>query len=143
MKYLLDTHTLLWWVTAPEALPLSLRGFLDDTSNELLLSVAVPWELAIKTNAGKLDAHQILRDIEFGQLEQDLKVLRVEISHVIRAGFLPLHHRDPFDRLLAAQALELGIPVVSRDKIFDLYGVQRIWNLAAPDAPPARRGDKF
>jgi PIN domain nuclease of toxin-antitoxin system len=127
MRYLLDTHTLLWWVTKPEALPPSLRDLLDDPANELLLSVAVPWELAIKTNTGKLDAHQILRDIEFGQLEQELRILRAEVSHVIRAGFLPLYHRDPFDRLLAAQALELAIPIVSRDAIFDRYGVQRIW----------------
>jgi PIN domain nuclease of toxin-antitoxin system len=69
MKYLLDTHTFLWWVTAPEVLPLTLRDFLDDPFHELLLSVAVPWELAIKTNSGKLDARQILRDIELGQLE--------------------------------------------------------------------------
>ena len=127
MRYLLDTHTLLWWVTKPEALPPSLRDLLDDPANELLLSIAVPWELAIKTNTGKLDAHQILRDIEFGQLEQELRILRAEVSHVIRAGFLPLYHRDPFDRLLAAQALELAIPIVSRDAIFDRYGVQRIW----------------
>ncbi len=128
MKYLLDTHTLLWWITTPETLPETLRAFLDDRTNELLLSVAVPWELAIKTNTGKLDAHQILHDLELGQLEQELQVLRAEISHVIRAGLLPLHHRDPFDRLLIAQALDLGIPIVSRDRIFDSYGVQRIWN---------------
>jgi PIN domain nuclease of toxin-antitoxin system len=128
MRYLLDTHTLLWWVTTPEALPQSLRNCLDDPSNALLLSVAVPWELAIKTNTGKLDAHQILRDIESGQLKLELEVLRAEISHVIRAGLLPLHHRDPFDRLLTAQALELRIPIVSRDRVFDLYGVQRIWD---------------
>jgi PIN domain nuclease of toxin-antitoxin system len=128
MRYLLDTHTLLWWVTAPEVLPQSLRDFLDDPSNELLLSVAVPWELAIKTNTGKLDAHQILCDIESGQLKMELEVLRAEISHVIRAGLLPLHHRDPFDRLLAAQALDLRVPIVSRDRVFDLYGVKRIWD---------------
>ena len=127
MKYLLDTHTFLWWVTAPEVLPLTLRDFLDDPSHELLLSIAVPWELAIKTNSGKLDARQILRDIELGQLEIELQVLRAEVSHVIRDGFLPLHHRAPFDRLLAAQALDLGIPIVSHDRIFDLYGVKRIW----------------
>jgi PIN domain nuclease of toxin-antitoxin system len=127
MRYLLDTHAFLWWVTKPEVLTQSLRDFLDEPSNELLLSVAIPWELAIKTNAGKLDARQLLREIENGQLEPDLQVLPAEVSHVIRAGLLPLHHRDPFDRLLAAQALELGFPIVSRDRIFDLYGVQRIW----------------
>jgi PIN domain nuclease of toxin-antitoxin system len=127
VRYLLDTHTLLWWVTEPEALSKPLLSFLDDPSNELLLSVVVPWELAIKTNSGKLDAGQLLRDIEFGQLRHDLEILRAEVSHVIRAGFLPLHHRDPFDRLLAAQALDLGIAVISRDRIFDRYGVKRIW----------------
>jgi PIN domain nuclease of toxin-antitoxin system len=128
MRYLLDTHTFLWWVTVPEALPRTLRDLLDDRTNELLLSVAVPWELAIKTNAGKLEAHQILLDIESGQLNPDLQILRAEVSHVIRAGLLPLHHRDPFDRLLAAQALDLKIPIVSRDRVFELYGVNRIWD---------------
>jgi PIN domain nuclease of toxin-antitoxin system len=127
MRYLLDTHTLLWWVSTPEALPPSLRDLLDDRSNELLLSIATPWELAIKTNSGKLDATQILRDIESGQLKGDVEVLLAQVSQAIRAGLLPLHHRDPFDRLLAAQALDLGIPLVSRDPVFDLYGVQRIW----------------
>lgn len=127
MKYLLDTHALLWWVSTPELLPPSLRDLLDDRSNELLLSIVTPWELAIKTNTGKLDAGQILRDIESDRLKGDVEILSAQVSHVIRAGMLPLHHRDPFDRLLAAQALELAIPIVSRDRIFDRYGAQRIW----------------
>lgn len=128
MKCLLDTHALLWWVTTPEVLSPALLDLLADRSNELLLSVAVPWELAIKTNTGKLDAGKILREIEFGRLKDDMHVLPAEVSHIIRAGMLPLHHRDPFDRLLAAQALELGVPIVSLDTKFDLYGVKRIWN---------------
>lgn len=128
MKCLLDTHALLWWVTTPEVLSPALLDLLSDRSNELLLSVAVPWELAIKTNTGKLDAGKILREIEFGRLKEDLQMLPAEVSHVIRAGMLPLHHRDPFDRLLAAQALELGVPIVSLDTKFDLYGVKRIWD---------------
>ena len=128
MRYLLDTHTVLWWVTRPEILPPTLLDLLDDRANELVLSVAVPWELAIKTNTGKLEAKKILRELEFGQLKIDLQILRAELSHVIRAGMLPLHHRDPFDRLMAAQALELGTPIVSIDTVFDLYGVQRIWH---------------
>ena len=128
MRCLLDTHSLLWWITKPEILPPSLCIFLDDPSNDLLLSVAVPWELAIKTKTGTLDATLVLREIQRGQLSVDLQVLRAEVSHVIRAGLLPLHHRDPFDRLLTAQALELGIPIVSCDRIFDVYGVKRIWD---------------
>jgi PIN domain nuclease of toxin-antitoxin system len=128
MRCLLDTHALLWWISTPEVLPPPLRDLLDDRSNELLLSIATPWELAIKTNFGKLDAGQILRDIENGQLKGDVEILLAQLSHVIRAGMLPLHHRDPFDRLLAAQALDLRIPLVSRDRVFDAYGVQRIWD---------------
>jgi PIN domain nuclease of toxin-antitoxin system len=127
MKYLLDTHTVLWWFTRPELLPPALLDLLEDRANELFLSVAAPWELAIKTNTGKLDATKILRELQSGPLQVDLHILRAELSHVIRAGMLPLHHRDPFDRLMAAQALELGIPIVSRDRVFDLYGVNRIW----------------
>ena len=92
------------------------------------MSIVTPWELAIKNSTGKLDAEQILRDIESGGLNHDLHLLSAEISHVIAAGRLPRHHGDPFDRLLIAQALQLGIPIVSNDKTFDLYGVQRIWD---------------
>jgi len=128
LRYLVDTHTLLWWVTAPELLPGSALNFLDDLSNQILMSIVTPWELAIKNGTGKLDAGQILLDIESGRLNQDVHLLSAEISHVIAAGGLPLHHRDPFDRLLIAQALNLGIPIISNDKTFDLYGVQRIWD---------------
>lgn len=128
MRYLLDTHTLLWWLTKPKILSESIRSLLDDRSNDLLLSIVTPWELAIKTRTGKLDASQVLREIEHGQVKLDLSMLHAEVSQVIRAGMLPLHHRDPFDRLLAAQALDLRVPIISRDRVFDLYGVQRIWN---------------
>jgi PIN domain nuclease of toxin-antitoxin system len=128
MRCLLDTHILLWWMTKPKILSPGMRDFLDDRSNELLLSVVTPWEIAIKTNSGKLDGHPVLRKIESSQLNEDVRILRTEISQVIRAGLLPSYHRDPFDRLLAAQALELGIPIISKDGIFDLYGVRRIWH---------------
>jgi PIN domain nuclease of toxin-antitoxin system len=92
------------------------------------MSIVTPWELALKNSTGKLDAEQILLDIESGRLNQDLRLLSAEISHVIAAGRLPRHHGDPFDRLIIAQSLDLRIPVVSHDKAFDLYGVQRIWD---------------
>lgn len=128
MRCLLDTHTLLWWITKPKVLSNSLLEFLEDRSNDLLLSVATPWELAIKTNQGKLDGHPILREIQFGRLKTALEFLPAELGHVIRAGLLPLYHKDPFDRLLAAQALDLGVSILSCDTIFDRYGVPRIWN---------------
>jgi PIN domain nuclease of toxin-antitoxin system len=128
MRYLLDTHALLWWVTEPEVLAPSTRDLLDDLANDVLMSIVTPWELAIKTSTGKLDAYQILHDIEHDQLNQQVRLLGADVSHVIRAGRLPQHHRDPFDRLLIAQALDLSIPIVSNDRTLDLYGVQRIWD---------------
>jgi PIN domain nuclease of toxin-antitoxin system len=75
-----------------------------------------------------LDAARILQDFDHTILFAGYQLIETKPSHVIRAGMLPLHHRDPFDRLLAAQALDLRIPLVSRDSIFDLYGVNRIWD---------------
>jgi PIN domain nuclease of toxin-antitoxin system len=125
MKYLLDTHTLLWALEAPESLPDSVRAILEDPSSSLLISIATPWELAIKTDSGKLDAKALLD--QFEQLS-GYDLLETRASQVIRAGFLPDVHRDPFDRLLAAQAIDLRLTLLSRDTIFDRYGVKRIWN---------------
>jgi PIN domain nuclease of toxin-antitoxin system len=125
MKYLLDTHTLLWALEAPESLPDSVRAILEDPSSSLLISIATPWELAIKTHSGKLDAKALLD--QFEQLS-GYDLLETRASQVIRAGFLPDVHRDPFDRLLATQAIDLRLTLLSRDTIFDRYGVKRIWN---------------
>lgn len=128
MTYLLDTHTFLWILNTPEVLPAQVRSIVEDRSATLLISIATPWEMAIKVSSGKLDAADILDDFEGALTRGMFTVLETTVRHVIRGGRLPLHHRDPFDRLLAAQALELRIPLVSRDRIFDLYGVKRIWD---------------
>jgi PIN domain nuclease of toxin-antitoxin system len=127
MRYLLDTHILLWTLESPEKLSGSTRKIVEDPASGLLLSIATPWELAIKTNAGKQDAGKILQQFDLLTSSGGYGLIETGVSHVIRAGKLPLHHRDPFDRLLAAQALDLRVPLISRDKVFDLYGVQRIW----------------
>jgi PIN domain nuclease of toxin-antitoxin system len=127
MRYLLDTHTLLWALQDPEKLSQPARRIVEDPASGLMLSIAIPWELAIKTNSGRLDARKIL--VRFDELTSlGYELLDTRASHVIQAGLLPLHHRDPFDRLLAAQAVDLRMPLVSRDRVFDLYGVRRIWN---------------
>ncbi|HXR39063.1 MAG TPA: type II toxin-antitoxin system VapC family toxin [Terracidiphilus sp.] len=128
MKYLLDSHTLLWILETPARLPNRTRQIVEDPGSGLLVSIATPWELAIKTNSGKLNAAKILKEFDHSILSAGYDLLETKVSHVVRAGMLPLHHRDPFDRLMIAQALELGIPIVSRDPVFDLYGVKRIWN---------------
>jgi PIN domain nuclease of toxin-antitoxin system len=127
MKYLLDTHTYLWYRSSPKVLPTAVLSLLTDASHEILISVATPWELAIKTGIGKLSAAGLLMDFESRETAAGFVFTEITTSQAIRSGLLPLHHRDPFDRLLAAQALELRIPLVSRDRVFDLYGVKRIW----------------
>jgi PIN domain nuclease of toxin-antitoxin system len=128
MTYLLDTHTFLWILNTPEALPARVQSIAEDSFATLLVSIATPWEMAIKVACNKLDAADILDDFEGAVTRGRFTVLETSIPHVIRGGRLPAHHRDPFDRLLAAQALELRVPLLSRDMVFDLYGVKRIWD---------------
>ncbi len=125
MRYLLDTHTLLWALDTPEELPDPVRLIIENPSSSLLISIATPWELAIKTQSGKLDANDLLD--RFEQLA-GYNLIETEVSHVIRAGRLPLVHRDPFDRLMVAQAMLMGLTLLSCDTIFDRYGAKRIWN---------------
>jgi PIN domain nuclease of toxin-antitoxin system len=84
--------------------------------------------MAIKSALGKLDAAYVLEHFEFLLKEGGFTLLETSVRQVISGGRLPRHHGDPFDRLLAAQALDLRVPLISRDDIFDLYGVKRIWN---------------
>ena len=128
MTYLLDTHTFLWILNTPEILPTPVQSIVGDRSATLLVSIATPWEMAIKVTCGKLDAADILDDFEGALNRGKFTVLETAIRQVIRGGRLPAHHRDPFDRLLAAQALDLRVPLISRDRVFDLYGLKRIWD---------------
>lgn len=128
MRYLLDTHTYFWYRSSPRLLPIKILRLLTDTSHEMLISIATPWELSIKTGIGKLDAAGLLVDFESRETAAGFTFAGISTTQAIRSGLLPLHHKDPFDRLLAAQALDLRIPMVSRDLIFDSYGVKRIWD---------------
>lgn len=128
MRFLVDTHAFLWAVLSPERLTDRVRDVFTDRKSELLLSLATPWEMAIKAGIGKLEnGAEILDDFESRVTASGYRILETSIKHTIRSGFLPRYHKDPFDRLLVAQALDLNIPILSRDDIFDLYGVQRIW----------------
>lgn len=98
-----------------------------DPANEVLISAIVPWEIAIKMNSGKMPPHVLVTDFLRVLREEEFTLLQIHPFHAIRSGLLPFHHRDPFDRLLAAQSLELGVPPTSIDAIFDRYGIERIW----------------
>jgi PIN domain nuclease of toxin-antitoxin system len=124
---LTDTHALHWWLHDPVRLPATAKTFFSDSAASVVVSCIVPWELAIKVRAGKLDAQSVLDRWEEMLQAQGFSELPIESAHSIRAGLLPLHHRDPFDRMLAAQAQVTGWPIISADRIFEIYGVRRIW----------------
>ena len=128
MTYLLDTHTFLWFLRKPSSLPSRVRKLVESSSTTLAVSLATPWEISIKTSAGKLDAADIVKDFESILMHGRFNLTMPTLAQVVRSGSLPWYHRDPFDRLIAAQTLELGWSLLSKDLIFDAYGVRRIWD---------------
>lgn len=120
MILLLDAHTLVWWLSADETLRSGAGDAIADPANEVVVSAASVWELEIKRAAGKLRLpEELLVAIEAG----GMSVLPITGRDAERAASLPLHHRDPFDRMLVAQAARLDATIVTRDRAFDAYGV--------------------
>ncbi len=127
MKLLLDTHTFLWFID--DSPQLSQKGeTLLEADNELLLSIASLWEIAIKLRLSKLTVAMPVEVLMTQQLTQnDIALLPITVAPLMIVSTLPLHHRDPFDRLLIAQAMVEQMPIVSADPAFDAYPVQRLW----------------
>jgi PIN domain nuclease of toxin-antitoxin system len=124
MRLLLDANALLWWRDASSRLSSRAHEEISDGRNEIVISIATLWEIAIKRGLGKLkfddDFEQVIR-------EEDFALLPILLAHLRAFEALPLHHRDPFDRLLIAQALAEGIPIATGDRVFAAYGVQVVW----------------
>ena len=121
MRLLLDTNALLWWIEDDPTLSASVREAIDDRSNEVFVSVASAWEIAIKSSTGKLEAPENLA----GQIERAGFIqLLVNFEHAELAGRLPMHHRDPFDRMLVAQAQVEDLVLATRDRNMARYGVE-------------------
>src|ERR1022692_4658142 len=128
MHLLLDTHTLLWWLTENPSLPRSARKLIAQKNNDVLVSAASAWEIATKVRLGKLPIAIDLAHDFSGYLERErFETLAVSAEHGIRAGLLPGPHKDPFDRMLIAQALAENLVIVSNDSALDGYGVNRLW----------------
>lgn len=128
MKMLLDTHTLFWSVDDPSKVSAAAMAAMVDPTNDRLLSAATIWELAIKVGQGKITLSIPYRLwMETAITDLKLTILPVTVVYAERQAGLPSHHKDPFDRLIIAQALVDGISVVSVDVAFDPYGVTRIW----------------
>ena len=128
MRLLLDTHAFIWWSSEPEKLSKKVLAAFEDSENELTLSVASIWEMQIKVQLGKLDITDPLKDlIAIHQKGKDLQILPIFLNHVLALENLPVHHRDPFDRILIAQANAEKQVIVTKDQIFKEYPVQLLW----------------
>lgn len=128
MKALLDTHTLIWWSENDQRLGASASAILADAGSELLVSAVSIYEMRLKANLGKLpSAERLLLNLEGYLQDQGFQMLSLTFAHADLAGRLPLQHRDPFDRMLIAQALVENLALVSNETVFDQFGVRRLW----------------
>jgi PIN domain nuclease of toxin-antitoxin system len=127
-RALLDTHSFIWFIGGSERLSARARALIEERENTMLVSVASLWEIAIKQGIGKLALDRPFAELIPEQLErQQIGVLGIDLHHLAELVLLPRHHRDPFDRLIAAQAIVERLPVISVDPALDAYGVQRLW----------------
>lgn len=128
MKMLLDTHALLWFLLDSPSLSKNARSHIELMENTILVSPASYWEIAIKISLGKYQLPEPLGAFMDKQLcTNHFLILPISTTHANCVANLPFHHRDPFDRMIVAQALSENIPLVSTDRAMDAYGVMRIW----------------
>jgi PIN domain nuclease of toxin-antitoxin system len=128
VKFLLDTHALLWFLLNDAHLSSNAKSIISDLNNDVLVSPASYWEIAIKISLGKYRLDQpFAYFIEQELIKNDFSILPITIQHTEVVCTLPFHHRDPFDRLLIAQAMVENIPLLSNDMVFDKYSITRLW----------------
>lgn len=128
MKLLLDTHAWLWFVLGDDSLTPAARKLIEDSDNDVLISPVAYWETAIKISIGKYQlAKPFEQFIAHAIAGQGFKILPILPEHTLTLVSLPFHHRDPFDRLLVAQALTESPPLLSADTALDAYGIRRVW----------------
>ena len=128
MRALLDTHTFLWWVTNQPQLSETVSSILQDRQNQIFFSAASGWEIAIKAQLGKLEIPSQLEDFIASQLDlNSFQVLPIELKHALHIYHLPIHHKDPFDRILIAQSQVENLPLLTLDPQIIKYGINVIW----------------
>jgi PIN domain nuclease of toxin-antitoxin system len=126
--FLLDTHAFLWWKTNDGRLTAVARQAIEEEANSVFLSAVSCWEIAVKFELGKLPIlPRMAENVEAAASESGLGTLLISFAHCQLAARLPPHHRDPFDRLLLAQAAIEGMTLISNEVLFDRYGVSRVW----------------
>ena len=127
MQLLLDTHALLWWLAGDRRLSATARRAIENDDNSVFVSAASAWEISTKHRLGKLDAAAVVGRLGALLTSQGFEALDMTVNHAERAGALPGEHRDPFDRMLAAQAQAENLTLISNDAAFDGYGVTLLW----------------
>ncbi|ALG69233.1 type II toxin-antitoxin system VapC family toxin [Beggiatoa leptomitoformis] len=128
MRLLLDTHAFLWFINGDDNLSQHSQLLIQDTNNEVLISIATLWEISIKSSLKKLELAQSFEILIPKELiNNKFTLLPITVEHLIQLGKLPLHHRDPFDRILIAQSLCEQLPIVSKDSQFNNYSLEIIW----------------
>jgi PIN domain nuclease of toxin-antitoxin system len=128
MKLLLDTHTFMWWDSAPHKIPESTLGLLRQPEHEVLVSLVSFWEIQIKTQLGKLTLRDDLANVVRQQQdENNIEILPISLAHILELDYLPYHHKDPFDRLLIAQSRIESASLVSCDGVFKQYDCKVVW----------------
>ena len=128
MRALLDTHAFLWWMVDDDRQSSAARRIIADEGNDIFVSAASAWEIATKFRLGRLPEHEATAlDVAGAIVAQGFRALPITIEDAERAGGLPGPHRDPFDRMLAAQSLSHDLPILSKDRFLDDYGVRRVW----------------
>jgi PIN domain nuclease of toxin-antitoxin system len=128
LKILLDTNIFIWINSSPEQITGRALALLSDTNNVLFLSMASIWEMQIKTQLGKLKLNASIPELlEVQQRDNDLQILGISLNHIWSLAALPSHHRDPFDRMLIAQAIVEDLALISSDTALDAYPIERFW----------------
>ncbi len=128
MQLLLDSHVFLWWVEDDPKLSNLARNLIANTDNDCFVSLATAWELAIKAGQGKLNLKSTVSNYVGRHIQINaFNLLDVKLAHIDGVELLPPHHKDPFDRLLIAQAKSEGLQLISADIAFDAYKIDRLW----------------
>lgn len=128
MKLILDTHVFIWTVLEPEKLSSQIVMLIGNDDNDLFISTASIWEMQIKITIGKLHFDDLLSEIVAQQQQiNELKILPIKLEHIWQLKHLPLHHKDPFDRMIISQAITEDLPVLTIDNSFNRYPINTIW----------------
>jgi PIN domain nuclease of toxin-antitoxin system len=128
VRLLLDTHAFLWWLAGHSSLPSRVRAEIDTSGPDVFVSAASAWEITTKHRLGKLPQAELVASDVMSNIEsQQFTPLAISVRHGQLAGALPGHHRDPFDRMLIAQAISEDLVLVSNERAFEAYGVRRLW----------------